>query len=393
MLDCQKELFDLEAGQTYLNCAYMSPQLKSVTQIGQEMVARKGRPYRIKKEDFFTPLSELKQLAAQIIHTNTPERIALCPSVSYAMANVAKNIKWKNGAEVLMVEEQFPSNYYIWEREARLNGAQLRSIPLQNQAESPAKALNKAILEAINEHTVVVTIGNIHWADGTLIDLMAIREKSLEVGAKLVIDGTQSVGALPINVEQLQPDALINACYKWLFGPYQSGIAYFGPAFDDGNPIEENWINRLNSHDFKNLVNYQPAYKPYANRYCVGEHSNFIFVPMMIRAFQQILAWTVPAIQAYCDHIAKNTLEELQEMGCLIEARANRCTHMLGVRFTEKIDQEALGNALKENQVSVSFRGDAMRISPNVYNDEQDFEVLLNCFKTAYRPATTISLG
>lgn len=73
---------------------------------------------------------------------------------------------------------------------------------------------------AIDEHTALVTLGHVHWADGTLFDLKAIRRKTAEAGTWLVVDGTQSVGALPFDVQEIQPDALICAGYKWLMGPY-----------------------------------------------------------------------------------------------------------------------------------------------------------------------------
>ena len=119
---------------------------------------------------------------------------------------------------------------------------------------------NKNIIDAIDENTIAVSVGNVHWADGTLFDLKRIRNKATENNALLVIDGTQSVGALPFDIQEIQPDVLICAAYKWLLGSYSFGVAYFGEKFDNGTPIEENWINRLNSHQFENLVNYQPEY-------------------------------------------------------------------------------------------------------------------------------------
>ncbi|NBC06158.1 MAG: aminotransferase class V-fold PLP-dependent enzyme, partial [Bacteroidetes bacterium] len=87
-------------------------------------------------------------------------------------------------------------------------------------------AWNEAILDAIDERTALVSLAHVHWADGTLFDLPAIRQRATEAGALLVIDGTQSVGALPFDIQEIQPDALICAAYKWLMGPYTTGLAY-----------------------------------------------------------------------------------------------------------------------------------------------------------------------
>ena len=100
------------------------------------------------------------------------------------------------------------------------------------------------------------------------------------MGARFVIDGTQSVGALPFDVGHTRPDAVACAGYKWLTGPYSVGTAWYGPAFDGGTPIEENWITRAGSDRFNELVNYRDDYRPGAIRYDVSERSNFILLPM-----------------------------------------------------------------------------------------------------------------
>ncbi len=252
------------------------------------------------------------------------------------------------------------------------------------EAANRTEAWNEAILRAINERTRLVAMANVHWADGTLFDLMAIRQRTREVGALLIIDGTQSVGALPIDVATLQPDALICAGYKWLLGSYSLGLAYYGPAFDAGVPIEENWINRLHSSDFKNLVHYQPAYELGAARYSVGEQSNFFLMPMLRAALEQLLDWGVGNIQDYTKQLSAKPLEILQELGCRVAPASERCGHLFGVRLHEgQLDFQQLRGALEAKRVYVSFRGSAIRVAPHVYNDERDFEQLIGCFEQA----------
>ena len=96
------------------------------------------------------------------------------------------------------------------------------------------KEWNERILNSIDTKTKLVSLGHVHWADGTLFQLTDIRKRTKEVGALLVIDGTQSVGALPFDVDVIQPDALICGGYKWLMGPYSLGYAYYGEYFDQG---------------------------------------------------------------------------------------------------------------------------------------------------------------
>jgi selenocysteine lyase/cysteine desulfurase len=383
-MESQKHLFNLSEDVSYLNCAYMSPQLKAQTEMGMKMMHIMENPYQLSGDDFFQPVARLKATFSKLINNPEPDRIALIPSVSYGLANAAKNVKLKPGQEILLIAEQFPSNVYIWQRIAEAQGAKVRFVDAPEQKERSAY-WNASILDAINEQTAMVALGNVHWADGTFFDLEKIRTKSSEVGALLVIDGTQSVGALPFDVQKIQPDALICAGYKWLLGPYGTGLAYYGPAFDNGEAIEENWINRLDSEDFKNLVNYQEEYKPMAHRYSVGQQSNFLLVALLQIALDQLLIWQPENIQSYCESLFAPYIDQFYEMGCSMEDKAARCHHLFGIRLGENLDAEQLTAAFKKNGVFVSFRGSSIRVAPHLFNEEKDVKTILQCFESAMK--------
>ncbi|MFN1835884.1 aminotransferase class V-fold PLP-dependent enzyme [Balneola sp. MJW-20] len=377
----QQNLFQLDPGITYLNCAYMSPLLRSVEEAGIEGVKRKRNPVTLSPEIFFGESEILRSEFAKMVNASDPKRIAIIPSVSYGMANVARNLALSKGDNIIVVDEQFPSNIYPWRRLADECGAEVKYLKAPEGKER-GKKWNNRILDSIDEYTAMVAIGNIHWADGTLYDLKAIREKTLNHNAWLVIDGTQSVGALPINVDELKPDALIAAGYKWLMGPYSMGLAYYGPAFDDAIPVEENWINRHNSEDFSRLVNYEDAYQPGALRFDVGEHSNFILVPMMVEALKQVNAWGVSNIQQYCRDITEKAVITLSNAGYRIEDPEFRAAHLFGIRLGENHSMDKIKSRLNEHNFSVSFRGDSIRVSPNVYNTEDEMMKLADLLST-----------
>jgi selenocysteine lyase/cysteine desulfurase len=216
----------------------------------------------------------------------------------------------------------------------------------------------------------------VHWTDGPRFDLKAIREKTLEVGAALVVDGTQSVGALPFDVEELQPDALVCAAYKWLLGPYSIGVGYYGQRYLDGMPLEETWIAREGSEDFRGLVDYQDAYQPGAVRFDVGERSNFILVPMVIAALRLVLEWDPGRIQAYTHRLAADLLEEATALGYAVEEDQWRVGHLFGIRMPEGVDLSVTKETLAREKVSASLRGSALRVAPYLYNDTSDMEAL-----------------
>ncbi|WP_299246109.1 aminotransferase class V-fold PLP-dependent enzyme [uncultured Aquimarina sp.] len=373
----QKHLFDLSPEITYLNGAYMAPQLKSVTEIGVQSVKRKAHPYEILPKDFFNEKEILKQRFATLIDAPSYKNTAIIPSVSYGIANAANNVPVKKGDEIILVDEQFPSNVYIWQEVAKKNDAIIKIIKPPIKLENRGKGWNENILEAITKNTAVIAMPHVHWADGTLFDLKAIREKTKTVNAMLVIDGTQSVGAFPFSIKEIEPDALVCGGYKWLLGPYAIGMAYYSDAFNNGTPIEHNWMNRYNSEDFSGLTKYEDRYQEKAARYSVGESSNFVLTPMMIRAIEQLITWQPKNIQEYGKSISKNAVQKLRELGCFIEDDAYRAHHLFGIYLPNHIELEEIKTKLKKAQIFVSFRGNAMRVSCNVYNTEEDFEKLI----------------
>ena len=293
-------------------------------------------PASISPEDFFKDSDLLRQEFANLINASDPKRIAIIPSVSYGIATVARNLGITRGEKIIVAADQFPSNYYPWERVAQENGANLIAVAPPAELLSRGKVWNERILEAIDSTTRAVAIGNVHWSDGTLFQLQEIRKRTRDVGALLIVDGTQSIGALPFDVKQIQPDALICAGYKWLLGPYSIGLAYYGEYFDNRQPIEENWINRLNSEDFTQLVIYQSLYQEGSLRYDVGEHSNFILVPMLLKGIQQINRWGVANIQSYCKTISEKPLSFLRQKGFWVEDEEYRSSHLFGIRILGK---------------------------------------------------------
>jgi selenocysteine lyase/cysteine desulfurase len=382
MLNSKRSKFTLPPRVAYLNCAYMAPLLKSVEKAGIRGLRLKRNPANVQPSDFFSETEELRKEFARTISVDDSNRIVLIPSVSYGMATVAQNVKLERGQRVLVAAEQFPSNYYSWKRLCDENGGALATIAPPSELNGRGKKWNERILESIDANTRVVALGHVHWADGTRFDLQEIRKRTREVGALLIIDGTQSVGALPFDVKTVQPDALIVAGYKWLLGPYSLGLAYYSPTFDGGVPLEENWINRRESENFAGLVNYKDEYQPGALRYEVGEHSNFILVPMLLKSITQINRWGVQNIQDYCGEISINAINKLRENGFWIEDENYRGKHLFGIRIPRERNIDKVKETLIKKNVLVSFRGEAIRVSPNVYNTEAELDRLVKALLT-----------
>jgi selenocysteine lyase/cysteine desulfurase len=385
MLTCKKNDFRLDPSSTYLNCAYMSPLPSVVEEAGIRGIRQKRNPADISPERFFEDTEKLRAAFSSLISSENPQRSVVIPSVSYGMANVAKNLPLERGDNIIVADEQFPSNVYPWRSLAAEKDAELITVSPPGSNQNRGKLWNERILEAITAKTKMVAIGHVHWADGTLFDLKPIRQRTRETGAWLVIDGTQSVGALPFDVQKIEPDALICAGYKWLLGPYSIGMAYYGKALDEGQPIEQNWINRAGSEQFSRLVNYNERYQPGALRYEVGEHSNFILVPMLLEAIKLLNSRGAENIQQYCRELISESIHTLRDIGFRIEDNAHRASHLFGIRLNKAHDMKRIQAELEKKNIIVSFRGDSIRVSPNVYNEKKELSAFTDCLLSCVR--------
>ena len=300
-LSCQKHLFSLAPGVHYLNGAAYSPSLRVAVEKGMEGLRLKAEtPFLISPQHHFDTADRVRRLFSDLVGAGDPERIALIPAVSYGMAVVAQNLHRLPGISaknrIVLIGEEFPNNVYAFERVSAVLGLAVHTVDKPASFENRGAKWNDRLLEAITAETALVVASPVHWIYGTLFDMEAIGRRCREMGALLAIDATQSVGARPFDVQAVRPDALICAAYKWLLGPYGTGAAYFGPFFDDGVPVEESWMNRMESDQFARLTRYERAYRPKAQRYNAGEFSQFIQLPMLEASLSQLHAWDTAQI-------------------------------------------------------------------------------------------------
>jgi selenocysteine lyase/cysteine desulfurase len=370
ILPSQRHLFDLPDDVTWINCAYMSPQLHAVTEAGREAVGRKGRPWNLRPEDFFTESEKLRGLFAELVGTEV-EGVALVPSVSYGLAVAAANVPVKVGQRLLVLAEEFPSNVYPWRELAERAGGQVVTVRRPEDGDWTA-----ALLEELDERTALVAVPHCHWTDGGKVDLERLGERVREVGAALAVDATQSLGALPLDVARVRPDFLVASGYKWLMGPYSQGYLYVSPRFREGRPIEHNWLLRGGSEDFTRLVDYRDDFQPGARRFDVGERSNFVLVPMAREGLRQLRAWGVADIQQTLGALTERVAKGARSLRLEVPPEPHRAGHLLGLKRRGGYAPDVAAK-LAARKVFVSVRGDNLRVSPHLYNTDADMDRLM----------------
>ena len=380
MIPSQRHLFDIPRDIAYLNCAYMSPLLLSAAEAGTTALRRKTRPWEIQIEDFFEDSESLRAAWAAILGAG-PDAVALTTSASYGLSLAANHVRVEPGARILLAAEQFPSNVYPWTEKAQRSGGEVRFVPRPEDGD-----WTRGVLSELDERVAAVALPNVHWTDGGIFDLVRIGARAREAGAALVVDATQSLGAMPLDVNAAQPDFVAGAAYKWLMGPYALGYLYAAPHCRDAAPLEHNWIQRANAREFARLVDYTKDWQPGARRLDAGERSNFALVPAALAAARQVLAWGLENIARTLGPLTARLARAAEELGFTTGPGEYRAPHYLALGLPPGSGPEDLSRvraALSERQVFVSIRGDTVRITPHLYNDDQDLDACIAALGSA----------
>jgi len=376
IIPSQKHLFDIPDDVAYFNNAYMSPLMHSVVAAMETGISSKTQPWTYTSGDFFTLPEEARDLAAQIFG-GPAENIAIVPSASYGIQTAANVLPISAGQNILVLEDQFPSNIYPWQDRAAKLGAAVHILPVPQDDD-----WTRVLLECIDAKTAVVAIPQTHWASGATLDLTAIRNALDEVGGALVLDLTQSLGAQPFDASKIRPDFAVAATYKWMMGPYSMGFLYVDPKWHTADPLEHNWINREGSEDFTGLTNYRDGFQPGARRFDMGEKSNPAQLMGASAAMRQILDWGI-------DNIAETLLSKTNRVTDALSGTSItpvdpnlRAPHYLGLRFDSGVP-EGLAASLAADKIYVSVRGPAMRITPHLYATNRDIDRLIEALEDA----------
>jgi selenocysteine lyase/cysteine desulfurase len=365
----QRAAFNVPEDIAYFNTAYLAPQLHSVRAAGDLALDGRGRPWTISPADWFADVERLRSLFAQLIGASA-EGVALVPATSYGFAIAAANLELDAGQRVLVLAEEYPSGIYTWRAAARRSGAEILTVTRE-----PGQTWTEAVLAALDERVGIVSVPNVHWTDGALVDLGPVAARARELGARLVIDGSQSVGALPLDVGQLRPDFLVTVGYKWLLGPFSAGYLYVAEEHRQAEPLEQNWIQRAGSEDFARLVDYRDDYQPGARRFDGGARTKFELTPMAIAALEQIAKWEIPRIAATLAQRTSEIARRAAELGLDPMPDDQRGPHLIGVRIPERARDRAL-SALADVNCFASLRGSSLRIAPHLHTTDEDVERL-----------------
>ena len=369
-LSNQRALFNIPEDVVYLNCASQGPLMQQTCDAGHEGVLRKAKPWdQSMRARTLDEIESCRAVYGNLVGAEADD-IALVHSTSYGIQVAASNLSLDESQNIVVIEGQFPSNFHAWRLKALQVGARLTIVPVPDDWN-----WTRAILEHIDRNTAIVATTPCRWTDGSAVDLVAVGKRCREVGAALVIDATQAAGAMSLDVADIDPDFMVASGYKWLLCPYAFTFLYVAARHHNGQPIEHYaWTlseplaaGMLRGDDMDDAVG--------ARRFDMGERNNPILPGMALAALEQVAAWQPSRIARSIEPLTDHADAMARNRGFTTPPKECRVPHMLGIR-RDRGWPEDLQERFGSLGIYVSKRGDAMRVSPYLYNDQDDVERL-----------------
>ena len=368
--DYRKEFEDFE-GVAYMDAATMSPLPLASARAAQTAVEWKKLPHRMPQSLFFDLPDRVREKLARLIGGDA-EEIAITTGASGGLAAVAAGMDWKPGDEVLVGRGEFPAHFSTWIPYERGGKLRVRGIEPRGQFITA-----QDYEEHIGPQTRLVSASLVRFDNGALLDATRVAKACHAVGAALLLDISQCVGAIPIAIRELGADFAVSSGYKWLLSPYGTGFFWVAREWAEqlhAGPLY--WMALDGARDFNSLQlgGLRPAAG--SRRWDSPETANFINLAPMDASLDLLLRLGVEAVASHTRALTREFIERLPRDRCVLASPSEeeRRGPYVCVVARKEGETQALFEKLREAQIIVALREKALRISPFIYNTSEDID-------------------
>jgi selenocysteine lyase/cysteine desulfurase len=382
MLASQRALFDIPREVCFLNAASWSPLPLKTLEAGRQAVARKARPWLLDNEFAGKQYERTRKAAARLIKAD-PEDVALISSVGYGVATAAKVLRVPQGSRVLVLKDDHSSPVLEWMTRAGDGGFTVEAVECPGNGD-----WTEAVLAAIERPgaapIAVASISSVHWSDGGEVDLGRVARALRAQGAALLVDATHSVGVTELDVRRLDPDFVVFPTYKWLLGPYGRAFLYAAKRHQGGIPLEQTSYGRRAVKAEQDVYVRDASYVDGARRFDMGERDHFISMEMASIGMEMMAEWGSNAVVERLAMLTGRLADGLRNEAVQVPETQVRAPHILSLGFRDGMPKDLVARLALEN-VHVAPRLGRLRISPHVYNDEDDVDRFIAVFRGQMR--------
>ena len=320
-----------------------------------------------------TAYDGLRKEGAKLFSCNE-EDIAGGSSFSELLNSVAWAIMPKKGQNVVSTQIVFPSTSFSWLRIASHTSCELRFVEATNSYVDIDD-----IIKQIDKNTAVVSISHVEYTGGQVYDLKKLADAAHAHGALLVVDATQSAGAIPIDAPASGADIIISGAYKWLCGPFGAALMYITPALQ--KTLEPGFVGFRSHIDMWDLDPQRITYAPSAKRF---ESSTMAFgcIKGLEASIKYLTNIGITKIHEHNMIMANKLLDGLNSIGANIASAQDEKERTSIITCTiNNYDTAKVVSELKKRGIIAHKRQKYIRFSPHVYNNLDDIDKIIVSLK------------
>jgi cysteine desulfurase/selenocysteine lyase len=371
----KKEWFEIEDA-TYLNTAAHTVMPRVSIRAVERSLEAKKFPHRVDDALWFEAPVRIRTSLAKLIG-GKPEEIAITTGASTGAAAVAHGIQWKPGDEIITAQGEFPLHYATWKPVEEREGARLRVIAARDQFITADD-----LIGALTPRTRIVSVSLVRYDDGALLDAARVSAACDAQGALLLLDVSQACGAVPMSVKDLGADFIVCAGYKWLLSCYGTGFFWVKDEhLDTLRPGPFYWTGQ-NTDNFAELNFVDPKPSRNAKRWDAAEWATYynFNLSAMAESVEFVLRAGPDLVAEHNRRLIEMLFRRLPEDRCAPASPLDAARRgPFGCFTTRKAENTVeLYQKLRRENIVVSLRQGKVRVSPHLFNDEQDIDRLVS---------------
>src|SRR5580658_5522521 len=377
--DWKNEWFPIDDA-TYLNFAAHAAIPRVALNAVQASVAAKIRPHIVDDRSFFSVAASLRQTLATLIGAS-PDEIALTSGAGAGLAAIAYALKWSAGDEVIIARGEFPVQYATWKPMEAREGIKVRIAVPQGQF-----IQSDDLVAAMTPSTRVVSVSHVRFDDGSMLDVSSLAAACKRNGTLLVLDVSQSCGAIPMNVRSLGADFIVCAGYKYLLSPFGTGFLWVKPQDADwSRPGPYNWLSQ-DVESFARLNYVDPGPARTLSRWDAAEASSMynFNLTVMEASLKFVLNATPTLIHDHNQSLINYFFERVPDGYRLASPRQASQRGVFGcIEVGSRSNTESLYQTLRDERFVVALREGRIRVAPHLLNSTEDMDRLLDVMERA----------
>ena len=364
-------------GKIWLNAASEGPLPLIADKALQQAVTWKMKPYLLDMGKFVTTVTGLKRSIGRLLGVDEAD-VILGNSASYGLHLLANGIPWKKGDEILTMQNDFPTNILPW-LALEKKGVIVRQIKPKERVLEPEE-----LRKFVNDHTRLLCLSHVHTFSGYVLDIEGFAKVCKEKGIVFVLNLSQSLGAMPVDIGKFPVDAVVSAGYKWLCGPYGTGFCWIKPSLRKTLVLNQAyWAAMLSKEDLLEECPLKLKDVQTARRFDVfGTASFFNHVPLKT-AIDYWLESGLENVKAYHDTLVDRFIAGLRGSGyeLISPEKGKKRSSLVVLSHADRNRNTQIYEILLSRGIYTALWKGNIRIAPHVYNTTQEIDQTLKILR------------